>query len=333
MKFLDKIFKKKTEEPVKDPTENLEQGHLPCLECGFLMPLEKLQSLKMVQCPSCQNISFVPLRVGHFWLFQPLGAGGMGSVYKAYNSEAPGELFAVKILPRNERANPSLIMALLNEAQKARIVGNHPCLVSCVASGYEDGEYFCATQFVQGESLQLKIEMHGHLPEREVLKIALHILAAEQHIYNCGYLFRDLKPENVILNTEGYAIVFDYGLCMPLEDARTKVDEFVSGSPYYIPPERLMGTGEDAFSEIYSLGMVIYYALTGKTYYDATEAESLAKRHLSKVRVATASKMKDFRPELVAVLSKMIKQDFHERYQTFAECRVAIKEALASFDA
>ncbi|OGV65647.1 MAG: hypothetical protein A3K19_28605 [Lentisphaerae bacterium RIFOXYB12_FULL_65_16] len=332
MKFLDKFLKRKTRGAVKSPTEALEQGHLPCQECGFLLPLEKLQALKMVQCPSCQNISFVPLRVGHFWLFQPLGAGGMGSVYKAYHSEAPGELFAVKILPRNERANPALIMALLNEAQKAKIVGDHPCLVCCIASGYEDGEYFCATEFVLGESLQLKIEMHGRLPEKEVLKIALHILAAEQHIYNCGYLFRDLKPENVILNTEGYAIVFDYGLCVPLEDARTKMDEFVSGSPYYIPPERLWGTGEDAFSEIYSLGMVVYYALTGKTYYDATEAESLAKRHLSTVRVATSAKMKEFRPDLVAVLSKMIKQDPHERYQTFAECRTAIQGLLASME-
>jgi serine/threonine-protein kinase len=140
-----------------------------------------------------------------------------------------------------------------------------------------------------------------------------------------------LKPENVIINTDGYAIVFDYGLCIPLDDARTKVDEFVSGSPYYIPPERLWGTGEDAFSEIYSLGMVIYYALTGKTYYDASEAESLAQRHLSTVRIATSAKLKEFRPELVAVLSKMIKQDPSERYQTFAECRAAIRELLASF--
>ena len=78
--------------------------------------------------------------------------------------------------------------------------------------------------------------------------------------------------------------------------------------------------------------MVVYYALTGKTYYDATEAESLAKRHLSTVRVATSAKMKEFRPDLVAVLSKMIKQDPHERYQTFAECRTAIQGLLASME-
>ena len=112
---------------------------------------------------------------------------------------------------------------------------------------------------------------------------------------------------------------------MPREDALHPKDEFVSGSPYYLPPERLLGQGEDASSEIYSLGMVMYYALTGRTYFDADEVESLARRHISRIRLTAASKMREFRPELVDVLSKMVKQDYRERYQTFEEVRVALR--------
>jgi serine/threonine protein kinase len=99
----------------------------------------------------------------------------------------------------------------------------------------------------------------------------------------------------------------------------------VSGSPYYLPPERLLGTGEDAYSEIYSLGMVMYYALSGQTYFDANEVEALAKRHVSKVRLSVSSKLRGFREELVAVLSKMIKQEPEDRYGNFREVAEAIQ--------
>lgn len=300
-------------------------GLIPCQKCGFSIPMRKLQPLKMVECPKCKSISFVPLKVGRYWLFEPLGGGGMGSVYKALSVEMPDRFFAIKVLSRAEKTKPANIHALLNEARIGKIIGDHPCLVKCVDSGCEDGEYYAAMEMVQGERLDKRIDRLGRLPEAQALQIVLHVLAAEQHIYRCGFLYRDLKPENIIINEQGYAILFDYGLCLPREEALHPTDEFVSGSPYYLPPERLLGTGEDACSEIYSLGMVLYYALTGQTYFDANEVEALAKRHVSKVRLSISSKLKDFRPELVEVLSKMIKQEPSERYQSFREVAEAIQ--------
>jgi serine/threonine-protein kinase len=302
-----------------------EGGHLPCQGCGLQIPSRKLEVLKMVECPQCQRIAFVPLRVGNYWLFEPLGGGGMGSVYKAVNRQYPTQLFAVKILSRTEKTKPVNIHAMLNEARIGKIVGGHPCLVKCVDSGCEEGEYYSAMELVQGERLDKRVDRLGRLPERQVLQMGMHILSAEQHIYKCGYLYRDMKPENIIINEGGFAVLFDYGLCISRELALNPQEEYVSGSPYYLPPERLLGTGEDAYSEIYSIGMVMYYALSGQTFFDAKEVEALAKRHLSKMRLSVSGKLRDFRPELVEVLGRMIRQEPGERYQTFHEAARAIE--------
>ncbi len=302
----------------------LQKGTLPCSECGFQIPLEGLEPLRPGNCPKCGLPNFVPAKVGNFWLVYPAGGGGMGSVYLAYHVEVANRRFAVKLLPREERDNPARVHALIYEAETARRLGQHPCLVTYAASGYADGEYFFAMEYVAGDRLDDLIERHGKLPETFVALLALHLLAAEEHIYKQGFLYRDMKPENVLITPEGRGVLLDYGLCQPIEEARHPTDEFVTGSPYYLPPERLWGTGEDAYSEIYSLGMVLYYALTGQTFFDADEVEALAKKHVSRVRLSVTSRLKGFPPGLVEVLTRMIRQTPEERSQSFAEAAGAL---------
>lgn len=272
---------------------------------------------------------FVPMKIDRFWLFRPLGGGGMGSVYRAYDVTVRGQVFAAKVLFRKGGDSSVSIEALLNEAKIGEVVGDHPSLVKCVASGHEGDEYYYVMEHVEGKRLDNLIRWRGRLAEKHVLLIAQQILGAEKHIYECGYLYRDMKPENIIVTTDGRAVLIDYGLCQTREESLAAADDIITGSPYYVPPERLWGIGEDAYSEIYSLGMVMYYALTGHTFFDSDEVESLAKRHVSKVRLTTASKMRGFRPELVGVLSKMIKQDYRERYRTYEEFEQVLQLLLA----
>ncbi len=303
-------------------------GQFACPECGFQIGLDTLELMRFNECPKCKAIFYAPQRVKDFYLFAPAGGGGMGSVYKAVSPRFPDRLLAVKLLAREEQGNPGNIHALLNEAQVSGKFAACEFLAGCLDAGYDNGEYFTAMDYIEGERLDKRIERLVRLPEPEVIAIALHVLAAEQHIYRHGFLFRDLKPENIIINEKGYAILIDFGLCISREHALNPDEDYVSGSAYYLPPERLTGQGEDARSEIYSLGMVMYHALTGKTYFDASEIDALAKRHLSKLRVSTEAKLEEISPPLAAILGSMIAQEPESRPGSFEEVFVALKALL-----
>jgi len=304
-------------------------GVYKCPLCEKPLPLESLPRLQMHPCPRCQKMIFVPEQIGGYFLYEPCGGGGMGSVYKAVSTKFPGRVLAMKVLSRQCKDKPAEIHALLNEARISATFQGCDFVAASLDSGCANGEYFAVMEFIEGERLDKMIDRRKQIPEDELLKLALHILAAEQHIYRCGYLYRDIKPENIIVNPNGYAVLLDFGLCMPrTKAAGPSTEEFVSGSPYYLPPERLQGTGETAASEIYSLGMLIYYALTGKTYYDASEVEELAQRHLATLRVNSVSKMEGVRPSLSALLDSMIRQNPKDRPQSFHEVAEAIKAIL-----
>jgi len=305
-------------------------GETECPSCRRKLSLSEFPPLQMHQCPKCKDYIFVPKKVGDYFLFEPGGAGGMGSVYKGVSTKFPGRVLAVKVLSRTARENPADIMALLNEARTSRHFQGCEYLAACLDGGYADDEYFTVMDFISGERLDKMIDRKNHLPDKDVVKIALHILAAEEYIYSRGYLFRDLKPENIIINPYGYAILIDFGLCITREKAADQSNnQFISGSPYYLPPERLRGEPENAASELYSLGMIMYQALQGRTYYDASEANDLAQRHLSSLRISSSAKMEGIRPSLAAILDKMIKQSNADRPQNFCSVFQALQGVLA----
>lgn len=311
------LFQKKRE---IHPLEAFTEGAFICCECEKQTPLSEFSPLEMGRCPSCNSPNFIPKKIAKFWLFYPLGGGGMGAVYKAYHTDYPDSLFAVKILPRGQKENPALIDGLKKEAQVITDLGEHPCIVNGVEAGFEDGEHYLASEFIDGERLDKRIERLGKLPEFEVLLIALRLLSAEAHVYNRGYLFRDLKPENVLITEKNGAYMYDYGICMPIEEALYVGGDIVEGSPFYMPPERLSGSGEGPHSEIYSLGMLLYHTLVGKTYFSANELKELARQLMRKVRLTNVQgKMRSIRPDIATILDKMIKREPKERYQTFIE--------------
>ena len=322
------FFTKKEEHPLEAYTN----GAFACTKCGRRTPLQGLTPLEMGRCSHCDMSNFVPKRINGFWLFYPLGGGGMGAVYKAYHEQFLGQFYAVKVLPREKRRDPELIHNLQSEAAIVSALGQHPCVVSGVESGYRDDEHYLATQFIEGERLDKRIERLGRLPELEVILIALRILAAEAHIYNQGYLFRDLKPENILITgTEG-AYLYDYGICITIDNALKEIGEFVEGSPFYMPPERLSGGGERPRSELYSLGMVLYHALAGKTYFNAKELQQLARQLTSTARLSNLDgKMRKIPEDVATVIDQMIKREPERRYQTYIDVERDFVKLLAKY--
>lgn len=302
-----------------------------CEECSAKFDFSTYTPLSVQPCPECGTLEFIPHKIKDFWLIKPLGGGGMGSVYKALTES--GKFLAVKVLPREQLDNSDLVDSLYREGKIGQSLGSHPNIVEVVDFGLDGDEYFLATEFVDGERLDIIIDEEEKLSEEKAIDIALQILNAESHIYHCGYLFRDLKPQNVIIEHDGTARLFDYGLCVSLEEAANPDDESDSleGSPYFIPPERIMGAPEGEYSEIYSLGMLIFYMLSGRNYYNVAKTTvELVGKHVTATRIASvATRFSHCQSETVRMIDKMITRYPQDRYCTFYELKADMEKLPA----
>lgn len=326
------IFGHKSDKHVeedKKPDLDLLNGH--CYECDFCNSIHSLINqtpLSLVKCPECGASNFIPYLIKHYWLYKPLGGGGMGSVYKAIYWDNPEWEFAVKVLPREKKDEQHLIDALLNEAAIGKCFGRHPHLVAVADYGKYNDEYFAALEFTAGKRLDQIIEMQDQINQKYVLLWALQLLSAEQRIWDSGYLYRDMKPQNIMINKSGNAVLFDYGLCVKIEESHDPNSETVDGSPLYMPPERIVGMPENMSSEIYSIGMVLFHALTRKTYYTSTGAYELAKKHVTSLRMSSvATKLPvSVNPLMAPLLDKMVARIPAQRYQNYKDVAVDIKK-------
>lgn len=316
----------------KPPVKKLIRGILQCSSCAYKIDMSDYVPLCMHPCPSCGAPNFFPLKIKDLWLYEPLGGGGMGSVYHSFIEYDPVIELAVKILPRNRKNDPLLVESLGREAMVGYSFGEHPHLAKVVDFGYADGEHFMGLEFVQGVRLDRIIDSPVVQPPKQILLWALQILSAEQHIYECGFLFRDLKPQNIIIDNSGNAKLIDYGLAVTIEEAEKNDSDRISGSPYYMPPERILGTPESIYSEIYSLGMVLYHAFARKTFYSDKEIEKLMNRHVNALRVNNvAGKLPpNTDPRIVELLSRMINRHPEDRFQTYEETAAEIYKIYKS---
>ncbi len=293
------------------------------------MTLPGLKPLAIEKCKSCDGPVFVPYRIHDYWLYQPLGGGGMGCVYKSVSAISQGSEFAVKILPRDRINDPYLIESLLKEASIGKSFGKHPHLANVDDYGECEGEYFSAMEFIEGQRLDQLIEATEQISQKYILLWGLQLLSAEQRIYDCGYLYRDMKPQNVIIDGDGNAHLMDYGLCISAEEAaKENSSDSIEGSPLFMPPERIVGAGEGMTGEIYSIGMLLFNAFSKTTYYSASGAFELARKHVSSLRIASVSARmpSSVDPKICALIDRMVARMPSDRYQTYKEAAHVIKE-------
>ena len=307
------------------------EGQTMCAKCGARLSFAGQQPLAMVRCPLCQSGVFVPWKLLNWWVMRPLRAGGFSSVYLGRADEDPERKVAVKVLQRSQCEDPYIQSLFEQELDMAYSLEPHPCLADIHAVGEQDGILFLVEDFVRGERLN---EYAGRLKRtpchEEYVHYALDVAEALAFLYNAGFVYRDTKPENVIVRTPDHrAILIDYGGCMTIEDAWDRNDLPVIGSPIYMPPERLLREGEDMRGDVYSLGMTLYRVLTGEEYFTPTELQNLVKGHTSRLRRRTEDKMKGFDPALVALIDGMIRRNREKRIASYPELLAAIRETLA----
>jgi hypothetical protein len=209
-------------------------------------------------------------------IVSPLGQGGMGAVYRAWGTRLNVPVALKEMTPQPGLAPQTLAQLRQQFQQEALVLArlNHPHLVRVTDFFEEHGNTYLVMDFVKGESLADRITGQGPLPEWEVLAWAGQLLNALAYCHAQGVLHRDIKPQNVIIQPDGQAVLVDFGLVKLWDpgDPRTKTAMRGMGTPEYAPPEQYeteMGH-TDARSDIYSLGATLYHALAGQAPPTAT---------------------------------------------------------------
>lgn len=209
---------------------------------------------------------------GRYQIIKELGRGGMAIVYKALDQHLEREV-ALKTFPLSRHAGPGREEVFLNEARLvARL--SHPNIVTIYDSGHMNFLYYIAMEFVDGENLKQRVKRKGPLALEEARSLIRQVADALHYAHSQQVLHLDVKPGNVIVRPGGHIKVVDFGLSKILSDAATStpVDDdsqrTLVGTPQYMAPEQILGQPVDPRTDVYSLGLTLFYVLTGRTPFE-----------------------------------------------------------------
>lgn len=301
---------------------------VPCASCSARVDIGGYPPLATLPCPKCTKDVMVPYQLGDYLLYRVIGGGGMGYVFKAVSQTYTDEEFAVKIVPPERADDQTLIAALHNEAEIAAEFREHPNVMTSVELGEDKGVHFFVSEYIRGQRWDDRVFRYGRMSEEELLPMILTLLGVERDIYQRGYLFRDLKPENLMIRAQNQPVLIDFGLCMGVVDAMFETEDMMTdGAPHFMPPERLTGEGESVWSEVYSLGMLMYYSLTGQTFFESGEVQETAERYLTDGREDLIFENIGLGEGLAQIVLRAIQPEPSERYVSFE----SLEEALRNY--
>lgn len=200
--------------------------------------------------------------IQHYNLIKKLGEGGMGEVWRAVDTRLARPV-ALKLLPRSFIYDDEARCRFLREARAASAL-NHPNIITVYETGEADGQPYMAMELIEGESVREMID-RGPIPGDKAFDIVKQALAGLAEAHRAGIIHRDIKPANLMIRTDGFVKILDFGLAKIMDAADTlSLTTGIIGTPRYMSPEQAMGRPVDARSDIFSLGAVFYEMLSGK---------------------------------------------------------------------
>jgi serine/threonine-protein kinase len=260
---------------------------------------------------------------GRYRVLRRLGSGGMADVWLAEDTHLQRQV-ALKVLHRRFAQDREFVQRFQREAESAAGL-QHPNIVSVFDRGEFGGTYYIAMQYIDGPTLKQLID-RGLTPEQAVAEIR-QVLEAARFAHRNGIVHRDLKPQNVIVDGEGKAVVTDFGI------ARAGVSEItqtgsVMGTPHYLSPEQAQGFDVTAVSDLYSIGVILYEALTGRVPFEADSAVAVAMKQVSQTPLRPSSINPGVSSALDATVMRALAKDPGERFQSADAFIAALDAAL-----
>ncbi len=261
---------------------------------------------------------------GRYAIEEHIGSGGMADVYKAKDCKL-SRTVAIKVLKPEYSSDESFVSKFRAEAQSAAGL-EHPNIVNVYDVGSQNGSYYIVMEYVPGITLKDYVEKKGRLNYRETLSIAIQVARGIQAAHTNNIIHRDIKPQNIIISSDGKVKVTDFGIARAASEDTIRSD--VMGSVHYSSPEQARNGYVSNRSDIYSLGIVMYEMVTGRVPYDGDSAVEIAIKHLQDEMVTPSTYAPDLPISLEKIILKCTQKSADRRYESIDSLLADLRQAL-----
>ena len=267
---------------------------------------------------------------GRYRIEALLGQGGMSAVYRAHDPNLRRTV-AVKLIHSHLANDPDFIQRFEQEAGAVAALRQRH-IVQVFDFNHDGDTYYMVMEYIPGESLQGRLRaLHraGHrMPQADTVDLIATIAEAVGFAHKQGLVHRDLKPANIMLNAAGEPILMDFGVVKIVGGQHHTATGIVVGTPMYLAPELIRGRKPDARSDLYSLGVMLFEMLAGRTPFEADTPMQLMVKHVNEPVPDLRVLQPDVGPRLAAVVERALAKDPDQRYQSAGELAAALRAAM-----
>ncbi len=277
-----------------------------------------------MSCPNCGTVITEGAFFGRYQAARRIDVGGLGEVMEAIDSVS-GRTVAMKTLRHELFQNPAFLSQFEREAITLANLA-HPNIVEVYEFFQDRGIHLLAMEYLDHGTLLSRVRQGGPVPERDLLRIGIDAVRGLTAALAKGVLHRDIKPANILFDAHGRAKLVDFGLALPIDEALAATGGNW-GSPYYVPPERIENLPEDFRGDIYSLGVTLFHAASGRTPFQATSASAMAWKHLKAQHVSVKTFARHLSEPTAAIINRCMERRPDDRFQSYFDLLDTLESA------
>ena len=299
-----------------------------CSGCGAKVFISgDLAPLATVPCSKCDHPLMMPLRLRQFELLSPIASGGMGTVYRAFDTTLERQV-AAKLMKPELAEDPHALESFYREARACAAL-NHTNIIHIYTFDECNSHRYLVMELADCGSLDGRIEQEKRLPELDVLDIGIKVASALDTALKHSLLHRDIKPGNILFNADAEPKLVDFGLARKVESEET--EEAVWGTPYYIAPEKIKREREDFLSDMYSLAGTLYHALTGHVPFEAPTIDEVIAAHIHTPLTPPSHVVHEISQPTSDALVQAMAKNPSDRFKSYDEFIMALTAARSQY--
>jgi len=295
-----------------------------CGGCGHEVNVRQRKPLSSFQCPECDAKINVPVSLGPLFISKPIGQGTSGVVYQAVDQKLNRPV-AVKILKNTQHSDRQRTEDCLTEARAMASI-SHPNVVQIHRIGDNNNQPYIEMEMMSGGTVRELIRKQGSLDEAHALEVAVGVAKGLRAALRAGLVHRDVKPENILLDSAGTAKIHDFGVATKKHG---ESDQQVVGTPYYVAPEVIRQHPFDHRADIYSLGCTLYHMLAGQVPFEDAKVSGVYMAHLKRTPPDLNELRPELHPETIDLVRHMMQREAHDRPQTYDTLIEEMEHTLA----